>query len=80
MCPHKNVVNLCITFELDIWSRDLNKDFRLINCLFGALKLTKNADSDKYGHRGYGIGFDARSQFSCSDSSWVNMLLFLVLI
>ena len=33
-------------------------------CLFGAVTLTKNADIDKYGHSGYGIGFDRRSSFS----------------
>ena len=32
--------------------------------LFGALTLTKNADTDKYGYSGYGIGFDRRSSFS----------------
>ena len=36
----------------------------LENCLFGAVKLTKNADIDKYGYSGYGIGFDRRSSFS----------------
>ena len=60
---HGNVVNLYISYELDTWSRDLNTDFTLGNCLFGAVKLTKNDDPDKYGHIGYGIGFDARSQF-----------------
>ena len=29
------------------------------NSLFGAIKLTKNADFDKYKYSGYGIGFDA---------------------
>ena len=33
-------------------------------CLFGAVTLTKNADIDKYGHSGYGTGFDRRSVFS----------------
>ena len=33
------------------------------------MKLTKNADPDKYGCNGYGIGSDARSQFSLPDSS-----------
>ena len=28
-------------------------------CLFGAVKLTKNADIDKYNHCGYGIGLDS---------------------
>ena len=36
---HGNVVDLYITYELDTWSRDLNKDFSLGNCLFGAVKL-----------------------------------------
>ena len=32
--------------------------------MFGAVKLTKNADIDKYGYSGYGIGFDRRGIFS----------------
>ena len=43
-----NIVNLFIVFNLDRWSRDLNTDFTLKDCLFGAVKLTKNADPDKY--------------------------------
>ena len=31
------------------------------------MKLTKNADPDKHGYDGYGIGFHASSQFSWSD-------------
>ena len=27
------------------------------NCLYGVVKWTKNADSDKYGYNDYGIGF-----------------------
>ena len=42
-----NVVNLFIVYELDISSQDLNTDFTLKDCLFGAVKLTKNADPDK---------------------------------
>ena len=33
-------------------------------CLFDAVTLTKNADIDKYGYSGYGIGFDRRGSFS----------------
>ena len=40
-----------------------NNDPTLKNCLFGAVTLTKNADIDKYGYFGYGIGFDRRSSF-----------------
>ena len=27
---------------------------------FGAVTLTKNTDTDKYGYYGYGIGFDRK--------------------
>ena len=30
----------------------------LVNCLFGAVSITKNADFDKNKHSGHGIGFD----------------------
>ena len=32
--------------------------------MFGAVKLNKNADIDKYHYSGYGIGFDRKSSFS----------------
>ena len=32
--------------------------------MFGAVKLTKNVDIDKYGYSGYGIGFDRKLSFS----------------
>ena len=37
-----------------------NFDPTLKDCLFGAVKLTKNNDIDKYKYSGYGIGFDSR--------------------
>ena len=60
---HKSLVNLSITYELDTRSRDLNIDFILGYYLLGAVKLTKNADSDKYRYNCYSVGFDARSQW-----------------
>ena len=65
----KNVVNLFTAYELDTWSRDLNTDFTLKDCLFGAVKLTKNADVDKYKYSSYGVQFDSQSAFSLSNSS-----------
>ena len=74
---HKNVVNLNISYKLDTWSRDLNTYFVFGNCMLEAVKLTNNADRDKYGYRGYGIAFDLRSQFSWSDGSWSqNLIIF----
>ena len=39
--------------------------FYISKCLFGAVKLTKNDDPDKYRYScyGYAIEFDERSQF-----------------
>ena len=42
---HGTVLNLFFFFvcKLDIWSHDLNTRFKLKDCLFGVVKLTKNA-------------------------------------
>ena len=63
------MVSLFIFYELDTESRELNTDFTLKVCLFGTLKLTKNADPDKYKYSDYGKGFDLRSEFSLPDGS-----------
>ena len=44
---HKIVVNLYISYTLDKWPKHIDADFTLSNCLFGAVKVTKNADPDK---------------------------------
>ena len=56
-------VNIYIVYELGASSSN-DSDPTLKNCLFGAVTLTKNADIDKYGYSGYGIGFDRRSSFT----------------
>ena len=60
---HGKVVNIYIVYELGASSSN-NSDPTIKNCLFGAVTLTKNADIEKYGYSGYGIGFDRRSSFS----------------
>ena len=54
-------------YKLDTWSRDLNMEFTLDECLFVAVKLTKNANPDKYRYSGYGIEYDARLKFLLSN-------------
>ena len=45
--------------------------------MFGAIKLTKSADCDKYGYNGFVNGFYARLQFSWVDGSWCkNFVIF----
>ena len=44
---------------------------------FRSVKLTKNADLNKYKYRGYSIGFDSRSKFSLPDGSMgKNVIIF----
>ena len=45
--------------------------------LISILKLTKNADPDKYKCSGYGIGFNSRSEFLFIDGSFgKNVIIF----
>ena len=43
--------------------------FTLGNCLFGTVKLTKNADPDKYGYSGHGVQRDTGPQTKLDPSS-----------
>ena len=56
----RNVVNVIIVYEIDRQLQDLNTEFTLKDCLFGAVKSIENADPDKYSYSGCGIGFDSR--------------------
>ena len=47
-------------------------------CLFGAVKLTKNSDIDKYKYSGYGLGFDSRGAFLHSNGLGRNTIIFRV--
>ena len=55
----------------------LGSFFTLVNCLFGAVSLTKNADIDKYKYSRYGIEFDRRASFSLpSGGNGQNVIIF----
>ena len=74
-------MNIYTVYEVNLQPYKYDDDPTLENSLFGALKLVKNADIDKYKYSGYGIGFDARGSFSLSDGSiFVKDLIYLVLI
>ena len=73
---HRTIVNTYIVFEFGA-SGSNDNDPTLKNCLFVAVTLTKNADIDKYGYSGYGIGFDRRSSFSFPGGGFgQNVLIF----
>ena len=58
---HGKIVNTYIAYELGkIYVKTTPT---LVNCLFGAVSLTKNADIDKYKYSRYGIGFDRRGLY-----------------
>ena len=73
----KKLINLYISYTLGSQLRNLTTDFTLGNCLFGSVKLTKNADLDNYKYSGYGIGFDSRSEFALSNGTMgKNVIIF----
>ena len=75
--PHKNIVNIYIVYEITSNYSDSNYP-TLENCLCGSVKLTKNADIDKCGYFGYGIGFDSKSSFSFGNDIGKNVIIFRV--
>ena len=74
---HKKVINLYICYTTGAQLRNLNTDFTLGNCLFGSVKLTKNADLGKYKYTSYGIRFDFDWEFLFTDGSYgKNVIIF----
>ena len=62
ICNHGTIVNIYIVHELSS-NFNYNENITWENCLFGAIKLTKNVDINKYKYSGYGIGFDGNGSF-----------------
>ena len=74
---HGKIVNIYIVHEINKKDNTVISDPTLGNCLFGAVTLTKNADIDKYGYSGYGIGFDRKRSFSFSSGGYgQNVIIF----
>ena len=75
---HKKVVNLYAVYEITNF-HDIDNYPTLENALFEAVKLTNNADIDKYKYFGYGTGFDGRGYFShLSGGTGKNVIIFVV--
>ena len=65
-----------IVYELGATGSSIS-DLILKNFLFGAVNLTKNADVEKYGYSGFGMGFDRRSSFTFPGGGFgQNVLIF----
>ena len=72
---HGDIVNIYIVYEITIDYSSINYP-TLENCLFGSVKLTKNADIDKYGYSEYGIGVDRNTSFSVGNEIGKNAIIF----
>ena len=59
-----NVINIYGVYELDPIDFSRNNKFTIQNALFGAIKITKNANTSKYKYKGYGICFDESEEFT----------------
>ena len=72
---HGDIVNIYTVYEITSDYSSINYP-TLENCLFGSVRLTKNADIDKYGYSGYGIGFDRNTSFSVGNEIGKNVIIF----
>ena len=61
---NNNVINIHIVYKLDPIASIRDTTFTIQNALFGAMQITKNADTSKYHYKGYGICFDESEQFT----------------
>ena len=71
---HGKIVNTYIVYKINK-SIDISDYPALQNCSFGAVRLTKNADMDKYKYFGDGIGFDRKGFFSIDDEVGRNVII-----
>ena len=72
---HRDIVNIYIVYEITSDYKDISYP-TLENCLFGSVKLTENADIDKYGYYGYGIRLDRETSFSFGNDIDKNVIIF----
>ena len=72
---HEPIINIYIVYRLI--SSAKNSGVTLENCLFGAVKLTKCIDIDKYKYSGYSIRFDSSGNFSHTSGEFgKNVIIF----
>ena len=70
------VVNVCIVYDLDAWSRNPTNKFKFRNCLLGATNIVENRDKEKYVYRGFGITFDSSDSWNFDNDTGRNIITF----
>ena len=74
---NNNVINIYCVCELLQVNIPLSIKFTILNALFGAMEITKNANTSKYKYKEYGICFDKDGSFSeGSINNGRNVLIF----
>ena len=74
---NNNVINIYCVYELQPVTSSRGDTFTIQNALFGAMEITKNADTSKYEYKGYGICFDEGGTFSKGNiNNGRNVLIF----
>ena len=74
---NRNEISIYIVYKLDPISSTRDTTFTIQNALFGAMEITKNADTSKYKYKGYGICFDEGGSFSIGNiNNGRNVLIF----
>ena len=63
MPNNSNPINIYCVYRLDPIASTRDDTFTIQNASFGAMQITKNADTSKYDYKGYGMCFDEGSQF-----------------
>ena len=70
------ILNLYVVYELNAWPRDPTNNFPQKNCLFGTVKLVRNADNSKFTYNSRGIAFDGERSWSFGNDFARNVVIF----
>ena len=74
---NNNVINIYCVYQIEPISSSRDDTFTVQNALFGAMQITKNADTSKCKYKGYGICFDEGGMFSKGNiNNGRNVLIF----
>ena len=74
---NNNVINIYCVYKIDPIASTRDDISTVQNSLFGAMEITKNADTSKYKYKGYGACFDEGGTFSMGNiNNGRNILIF----
>ena len=70
-----NVINIYCVYKLDPVDFSRNNKFTIQKALFGAIEITKNANTSKYKYKGYGICFDESDELLTYEKKIILIIL-----